>query len=57
MRLLIKVCFKCRQPGHRLADCTAEIGASKEKICFKCGSIEHSLYQCPKYDQSHHDGK
>ncbi|EDV26546.1 Zinc finger CCHC domain-containing protein 9 [Trichoplax sp. H2] len=49
------VCFKCRQPGHKVSKCKAESGNSSEKICFKCGSSNHSLYQCTQYDQSRRD--
>ena len=39
-----KVCFKCREPGHRLNECPK----LSEKIgkCFKCGSGEHTSKAC-----------
>ena len=39
-----KVCFKCREPGHRLNECPK----LSEKIgkCFKCGSAEHTSKGC-----------
>jgi len=44
------VCFKCRQPGHMLADCPQ--GGDKDDkrpdsgLCFKCGSLEHKSKDC-----------
>jgi len=39
-----KVCFKCREPGHRLNECPK----LSEKVgkCFKCGSGEHTSKTC-----------
>jgi hypothetical protein len=46
-----RVCFRCRQAGHRVSECPQidPSGAKKEKnLCYACGSIEHRLNQCPK---------
>lgn len=46
------VCFKCRVPGHMLADCPQATDADKSThaidsgICFKCGSLEHKSKDC-----------
>jgi len=45
------VCFKCRQPGHMLADCPMASSEDKKTrpntgICFKCGSLEHISKDC-----------
>nr|XP_015219414.1 PREDICTED: zinc finger CCHC domain-containing protein 9 [Lepisosteus oculatus] len=42
------VCFNCRKPGHRLADCP-EADEDEEMgrgICYRCGSTEHELQRC-----------
>ncbi|XP_037563809.1 uncharacterized protein LOC119442840 [Dermacentor silvarum] len=47
-RQLAKLCFKCRQPGHRVSDCPQMLQDSSEGIgiCFKCGSTEHFSSAC-----------
>lgn len=47
-RQLAKLCFKCRQPGHRVSDCPQMLQDSSEPIgiCFKCGSTEHFSSAC-----------
>lgn len=47
-RQLAKLCFKCRQPGHRVSDCPQMLEDSSEPIgiCFKCGSTEHFSSAC-----------
>merc|ERR1711860_295702 len=44
------VCFKCRQPGHMLADCPLagkdDQARPSSGICFKCGSLEHTSKEC-----------
>ncbi|XP_002412390.4 uncharacterized protein LOC8037546 [Ixodes scapularis] len=47
-RQLAKLCFKCRQPGHRVQDCPVMLGDSDQAvgICFKCGSTEHFSSAC-----------
>jgi zinc finger CCHC domain-containing protein 9 len=42
-RAMAKVCFKCRQPFHKLDECPEN---KEEKICFKCGSSDHSIKEC-----------
>lgn len=41
-----KVCYNCRQVGHRMSDCTQEKSDRLSGICFKCGSKEHILRNC-----------
>lgn len=45
---LAKLCFKCRQPGHKVSDCPQVLQDSNEAvgICFKCGSTEHFSSTC-----------
>ncbi|XP_013775442.1 zinc finger CCHC domain-containing protein 9-like [Limulus polyphemus] len=48
-KTLLKVCFRCRKPGHMIAQCPIlekdmEQGTS---ICFTCGSTEHMISRCP----------
>lgn len=45
---LAKLCFKCRQPGHKVSDCPQVLQDSDEAvgICFKCGSTEHFSSAC-----------
>ncbi|KAH9369461.1 hypothetical protein HPB48_014359 [Haemaphysalis longicornis] len=47
-RQLAKLCFKCRQPGHRVSDCPQVLQDPDEAvgICFKCGSTEHFSSAC-----------
>ncbi|XP_077515554.1 uncharacterized protein LOC144125758 isoform X1 [Amblyomma americanum] len=47
-RQLAKLCFKCRQPGHKVSDCPQMLQDSSEAvgICFKCGSTEHFSSVC-----------
>lgn len=47
-RQLAKLCFKCRQPGHKVSDCPQMLQDSSEAvgICFKCGSTEHFSSAC-----------
>uniref|UniRef100_A0A1E1XBZ6 Putative e3 ubiquitin ligase n=1 Tax=Amblyomma aureolatum TaxID=187763 RepID=A0A1E1XBZ6_9ACAR len=47
-RQLAKLCFKCRQPGHKVSDCPQILQDSSEAvgICFKCGSTEHFSSAC-----------
>jgi len=51
-RMKKTVCFKCRVPGHMLADCPQATDADKSSqapdtgICFKCGSLEHKSKDC-----------
>ncbi|KAL0965291.1 hypothetical protein UPYG_G00279350 [Umbra pygmaea] len=42
------VCFKCRQPGHGLADCPEAEGDEElgVDICYRCGSTEHEIQRC-----------
>jgi len=43
------VCFKCRMPGHMLADCPQAEDLDKRPssgLCFKCGSLEHTSKDC-----------
>jgi len=37
------LCFRCRQPGHSLAQCPLE---KEAKRCFKCGSADHTSKEC-----------
>ncbi|XP_041360488.1 zinc finger CCHC domain-containing protein 9-like [Gigantopelta aegis] len=43
-----KVCYNCRQPGHKMQDCVflKESTDQGTGICFKCGSTEHSAGEC-----------
>lgn len=44
-----KVCFNCRQEGHRAQSCPenkTEGGKSQKQICYRCGKSDHSLKQC-----------
>lgn len=53
-----KVCFKCREEGHRAQDCPQGAGdtgsestpggssKSQKQICYRCGKSDHSLKQC-----------
>lgn len=45
---LAKLCFKCRQPGHKVSDCPQVLQNPDEAvgICFKCGSTEHFSSAC-----------
>lgn len=43
------LCFKCRQPGHSLANCPQASQTDSSNICYCCGSSEHRLCDCPKY--------
>lgn len=47
-RQLAKLCFKCRQPGHKVSDCPQVLQDPDEAvgICFKCGSTEHFSSAC-----------
>jgi len=54
-----EVCFHCRKPGHRLAECpeanaTVALPERKETahavVCYKCGSPDHTAKQCAKRD-------
>lgn len=47
-RQLAKLCFKCRQPGHKVSDCPQVLQDPGEAvgICFKCGSTEHFSSAC-----------
>ena len=51
-RQLKKICFRCRQAGHSMNECTSEIPVEEQKqrevktgICYKCGSTEQRLNQ------------
>jgi len=47
-----EVCFHCRQPGHRVADCTQQKDSDLVAgLCFKCGSTEHTSGHCPRKTQ------
>lgn len=40
-------CFKCRKPGHIMADCPLnQKNNDSNDICFRCGSTEHRLRDC-----------
>ena len=41
-----KVCFQCREEGHRAQDCPQANGDSKKQICYRCGRSDHSLKGC-----------
>ena len=44
-----KVCFNCRQEGHRAQMCpeaTTKGGKPVQQICYRCGKSDHSLKQC-----------
>lgn len=44
-----KVCFNCREEGHRAQDCPEarnEDGKAAKQICYRCGKSDHSLKQC-----------
>lgn len=44
-----KVCFNCREEGHRAQDCPqtrTEGGKPTKQICYRCGKSDHSLKQC-----------
>ncbi len=43
------LCFKCRQPGHELANCPQAGSEDAADICYFCGSSEHRLHECVKY--------
>lgn len=47
-RQLAKLCFKCRQPGHKVSDCPVMLQETDQAvgICFKCGSTEHFSSAC-----------
>ncbi|CAF0889433.1 unnamed protein product [Didymodactylos carnosus] len=53
-RDMAKVCFRCRQSGHSMNDCTEPIEAVEidnqikigTGICYKCGSTEHRVKNC-----------
>jgi len=41
-----KVCFQCREPGHRLSECPkAKVNETVGK-CYKCGSKDHTSKTC-----------
>lgn len=40
-----KVCLKCREPGHLLADCPNKNEIDGDK-CFKCGQADHKSSEC-----------
>ena len=41
-----KVCYNCREIGHKMSDCKVEKAEKLSGICFKCGSKEHILKNC-----------
>ena len=45
-RNLQRQCFRCRKPGHFLADCPELTSDCGTGICYKCGSTEHSYREC-----------
>lgn len=46
------LCFKCRQPGHSMANCPQAGEQDSSDICYFCGSAEHRLFECLKWKQS-----
>ena len=54
----VVTCFRCGEPGHRVADCWKKAGGSESArpgprtiICFLCGVEGHRSPQCPKRRQ------
>lgn len=46
------LCFKCRKPGHSMANCPNQSDENNEEsvdICYFCGSIDHKLSECCTY--------
>ncbi|CAG2161661.1 unnamed protein product [Oppiella nova] len=48
MKICSKKCFKCRQIGHKLAECPLNGNDCEEgvDVCYRCGSSEHKLSEC-----------
>ena len=52
------VCYRCRQPGHTIANCPSIEPESRQSqpdkqesvgtLCYRCGSTEHTLSNCTK---------
>lgn len=46
------LCFKCRKPGHSMANCPNSSDQNNEElvdVCYFCGSIDHKLSECSAY--------
>ncbi len=40
------LCYACKQPGHKSAECTV-VKDQKQK-CYNCGESGHRIHECPK---------
>ena len=43
-----KMCFNCRKPGHKVADCPESKNDTvrSTNVCFKCGASDHRIHEC-----------